>query len=51
VHHLLALGRGRGELRHQYHHAIDIVPTILDTLGVEAPRKPSRVTFRAGSTA
>ena len=28
---------GRGELRHQYHHAIDIVPTILDTLGVEAP--------------
>ncbi len=29
---------GRGELRHQYHHAIDIVPTILDTLGVEAPQ-------------
>ncbi len=28
---------GRGELRHQYHHAIDIVPTILDTLAVEAP--------------
>ncbi len=28
---------GRGELRHQYHHAIDIVPTILDTLGVAAP--------------
>ncbi len=28
---------GRDELRHQYHHAIDIVPTILDTLGVEAP--------------
>jgi arylsulfatase A-like enzyme len=28
---------GRGELRHQYHHAIDIVPTILDTLGVEPP--------------
>ena len=28
---------GRGELRHQYHHAIDIVPTILDILGVEAP--------------
>ena len=26
-----------GELRHQYHHAIDIVPTILDTLGVESP--------------
>ena len=28
---------GNGEIRHQYHHAIDIVPTILDTLGVEAP--------------
>jgi arylsulfatase A-like enzyme len=29
---------GRGELRHQYHHAIDIVPTILECLGVEAPQ-------------
>ncbi len=28
---------GQGGIRHQYHHAIDIVPTILDTLGVEAP--------------
>ena len=28
---------GQGELRHQYHHAIDIVPTILDALGVQAP--------------
>jgi arylsulfatase len=28
---------GRGELRHQYHHAIDIVPTILECLGVEPP--------------
>ena len=28
---------GRGEIRRQYHHAIDIVPTILDTLGVDAP--------------
>jgi arylsulfatase len=27
----------RGELRHQYHHAIDLVPTILDALGVAAP--------------
>jgi arylsulfatase A-like enzyme len=27
----------KGELREQYHHAIDIVPTILDVLGVEAP--------------
>jgi arylsulfatase A-like enzyme len=30
------LGHG-GEIRHQYHHAIDIVPTILDCLGVAAP--------------
>jgi arylsulfatase A-like enzyme len=29
--------KSRGELRHQYHHAIDIVPTILDVVGVEAP--------------
>ncbi len=29
--------KSRGELRHQYHHAIDIVPTILDVAGVEAP--------------
>jgi arylsulfatase len=29
--------RARGELRHQYHHAIDLVPTVLDALGVEAP--------------
>ena len=27
---------GKGELRHQYHHAIDIMPTILDTLGRRA---------------
>jgi arylsulfatase A-like enzyme len=27
----------RGGLRTQYHHAIDIVPTVLDVLGVETP--------------
>jgi arylsulfatase A-like enzyme len=27
----------RGELREQYHHAIDLVPTILDVLGVDPP--------------
>jgi arylsulfatase A-like enzyme len=27
----------RGELRTQYHHAIDLVPTVLDALGVEPP--------------
>jgi arylsulfatase A-like enzyme len=30
------LGHG-GEVRHQYHHAIDIVPTILDCLDVDPP--------------
>ena len=29
--------RARGQVRHHYHHAIDLVPTILDVLGVEAP--------------
>lgn len=29
--------KARGEIRDQYHHAVDIVPTILDALGVEAP--------------
>src|SRR4051812_29015331 len=29
----------RGEIREQYHHAIDIVPTILDALGVEPPER------------
>ena len=28
---------GGGDIRHQYHHAIDIVPTVLDYLGVESP--------------
>ncbi len=29
--------KAKGELRAQYHHAIDMVPTILDCLGVEPP--------------
>ena len=29
----------RGELRGQYHHAVDIVPTILDVLGVVPPER------------
>jgi len=27
----------KGEVREQYHHAVDLVPTILDALGVEPP--------------
>ncbi len=29
----------KGEIRTQYHHAIDLVPTVLDALGIEAPEK------------
>ena len=29
--------KSKGEIRDQYHHAIDLVPTVLDVLGVEAP--------------
>ena len=33
----LAGMRARGEIREQYHHAIDLLPTVLDVLGVAAP--------------
>ena len=29
--------KAKGEMRHQYHHAIDIVPTILECCGLEFP--------------
>jgi arylsulfatase A-like enzyme len=29
--------KAKGEIRHQYHHAIDIAPTILDVLGIDPP--------------
>jgi len=29
--------QARGEIREQYHHAIDLVPTVLDVLGVDPP--------------
>ena len=29
--------KAKGEIRDQYHHAIDLVPTVLDVLGVEPP--------------
>jgi arylsulfatase A-like enzyme len=31
--------KARGELRHQYAHAVDMVPTVLDALSIEAPEK------------
>jgi arylsulfatase A-like enzyme len=30
--------KARGEIRNQYHHATDIVPTILDIVGLEMPK-------------
>ena len=35
--------RRRGEVRHQYHHSTDIVPTILDVCGLEMPEVYSGV--------
>lgn len=29
--------KSRGEIRHQYHHSVDIVPTILEVAGIEMP--------------
>ena len=34
----------KGELRHQYAHAIDMVPTVLDALGIEPPEQIRGVT-------
>jgi arylsulfatase len=34
----------RGEIREQYHHAIDLVPTLLDCLGVSQPEQVKGVT-------
>jgi arylsulfatase A-like enzyme len=30
--------KARGEIRSQYHHSVDIVPTILEVVGIEMPR-------------
>jgi arylsulfatase A-like enzyme len=30
--------KAKGEVRHQYHHATDIVPTILDVINLEMPK-------------
>ncbi|MGW4125287.1 sulfatase-like hydrolase/transferase [Nocardia sp. NPDC004711] len=31
--------KAKGQIRHQYHHAIDITPTILDIIGLEMPKE------------
>jgi len=30
--------KAKGEVRHQYHHSTDIVPTVLDAAGIEMPK-------------
>jgi len=35
--------KAKGELRHQYHHCTDIVPTILECCGIEMPAKIDEV--------
>ena len=30
--------KARGEIRNQYHHSVDIVPTLLDVIGIEMPK-------------
>ena len=35
--------KAKGEVRNQYHHAIDIVPTILECCGLELPRRRTRL--------
>jgi arylsulfatase len=34
---------GRGELRTQYHHVVDVTPTVLDLLGIELPAEVNGV--------
>ena len=29
--------KAKGEVRHQYHHSVDIVPTLLEVIGIEMP--------------
>ena len=43
--------KARGEIRGQYHHAIDLVPTILDAARGRPAREDRRATCRATSTA
>ena len=38
--------KAKGEIRHQYHHSVDIVSTILDAIGIEFPDVFQGVTQR-----
>jgi arylsulfatase A-like enzyme len=37
VAHTPTTGAVAGQVRHQYHHAIDVLPTVLEICGIEAP--------------
>src|SRR5690625_92384 len=39
--------KSRGEVRHQYVHAIDLMPTVLEAIGIEPPRQIRGVTQSA----
>ena len=41
----------RGELRTQFHHVIDLVPTILDAAGIAAADRTSTASSRSRSRA
>lgn len=38
--------KSKGEIRHQYHHSVDIVPTILELAGIEMPTEVDGVAQR-----
>ncbi len=44
IFHWPARVQARGEVRHQYVHAIDVTPTLLDALNIEAPKHIKGVT-------
>ncbi len=37
--HTPTTGKVAGQVRHQYHHAIDVMPTVLDICGIKPPDK------------
>ena len=53
VHRALAAtaSPARGEVRHQFAHAIDVLPTVLELVGVDAPEEHRRASRRRRSRA
>jgi arylsulfatase A-like enzyme len=46
VHWPARLGASAGGIRHQFAHAIDVLPTVLELIGIEAPQEIAHVTQR-----